>query len=776
MMNRKNLYTCLIGLLVCCQTALAQEGGEMIRGKLISETGEELISATVLEMDATGRIITDAVTDLNGEFSMKIKNPKNKLRFSYLGFITKDMPIGTNRNFSVTLKEQNVLSEVVVSARKTVSSGGMDIPSNEVPFAMQRISAKTFEGLSVASLDDALQGHIAGLDVVGAGGQVGKGAQMRIRGIASLNPNINPLIVINGIPRSDLSETSASDLSEASEQQFADLLMLNPDDIEDVSVLKDAGATAIYGTRGAGGVLLITTKKGVQGPTRVSYTYKYTGSTQPKGLKMLNGDDYTMLMKQAYFNVSQNSSASNIPEFTYDPTFSEYRHYNNNTDWRDAVLQYGPTHDHYLAISGGGERAKFRVTGGYMTKDGTVIGNKWNRLTSRTNLDYSVSERILFTSEFAFTYSDNKQNWKDSRNDNNKREILGIAYMKMPNMSIYNKDENGNNLATYYNMRRDSKLASGEQGSLRNPVALARLALNNTKSYDIHPTLRLRYDIFDPTEQTLQYEGWVSFSLNNSNTHKFLPKEVSAETWGNEDVNRLDETDSKSFSTQSENKIKYIPNLGPDHRLMAYLSVYTESGNSNGQNIVSSGYPNQNISDPTAEGYVRDLTSSIGQWRSLAFSGQIHYSYLSKYILFATFRREGSTKFGKDNKYGDFPGVSLRWNISEEDFMKPLFQGLLTMLSVRPSWGVTGYAPGAEYMHFSRYSPWSSYGGVSTIRPENIRLSNLKWEKTTEYNLGTDLELWEGKYTMDANVYYRKTTDLLFQNAPIPSSTGYDAL
>ncbi|MDR1763405.1 MAG: SusC/RagA family TonB-linked outer membrane protein [Dysgonamonadaceae bacterium] len=775
-MKRNLLYICLIGFLYCFQSALAQESGEMIRGKVLSDMGEELVSATVLEVDATGRVITDAITDLNGEFSMKIKNSRNKLRFSYLGYITQDVAIGQKRSFDIMLKENNTLTEVVVTGRKTVSSGGMEIAYNEVPFAMQRISTAQFEGMSISSIDDALQGQIAGLDIVGSG-NVGVGSQMRLRGISSLSSNSNPLIVINGVQRPDIATTDF-DFNAATEQQFADLLMLNPDDIEDVTVLKDAGATAAYGSRGASGVLLISTKKGVTGPTRVNYTYKYSGSKQPAGLKMLNGNDYTMLMKQARFNPNQSSSASDIPEFTYDPNFSEYRYYNNNTDWRDAVLQYGSTHDHYLAISGGGERAKFRITGGYLSKEGTVIGQKWDRLTSRMNLDYRVSSRILFSTDFSFTYSDNDQNWSDSRSDNgyiNGKSILYLAYKKMPNMSIYEKDADGNDLSTYYNMRKDSKLASGEQGYLRNPVALARLAVNNDKSYDILPTLRLQYDLLDPSEQTLRYDVYVSFDMNNSKSHKFLPKEVAANLWSSADVNRAEDNDSESFGIQSENKIQWKPNLGRDHSVSLFASLYTSSGTTNRQHLLATGYPNGHISDPSAEGYVRELTSGVDQWRTMAFNGQLLYSYRSKYIMYATLRREGSTRFGKDNKWGFFPGVSLRWNIAEENFFKRA-KDYVNILAIRPSWGITGKAPDREYLHFSSYAPWSSYGGVSTIRPENLRLSNLKWETTNEYNLGFNLEAFNSKYAVEGNFFYRKVTDLLSKEAPLPTTTGYDKL
>ncbi|MDR0506215.1 MAG: SusC/RagA family TonB-linked outer membrane protein [Dysgonamonadaceae bacterium] len=782
-MNKKWLYF-LIGILSSCLSIFAQsESGEMIRGKLASESGEELGFATVLEVDQTGRVVSNTQTDLNGAFSMKIKSTRNKLKITYIGFVTQEIPIGSKRDFSVVLKEDNVLQEVVVVAKQTASNGGMDIPVKEVSFAMQRISAKAFEGMQVSSIDDALQGHIAGLDIVGSG-NVGVGTQMRIRGIASLSTNSNPLIVINGIPRDDIS-ASDFDFASATDQQFSDLLMISVADIKDVVVLKDAGATAIWGARGASGVLLITTNKGAKGPTRVNYTYKYMGQKQGQGMKMLNGDDYTMLMKQAYFNPNQSNSTSNIPEFNYDPTFSEYKYYNNNTDWRNEVLQYGQTNEHNLTISGGGDRAQFRVSGGMMSRTGTVIGQKWDRLTSRMQLDYYVSDRIMFSSEAAFTYSDNAQNWDDARdtddeNLNNSKSILYIAYKKMPNMAVYNKDANGQDLDSYYNMLSNSVLKKGAQGKLRNPVAQARMAVNNNKSYDINPVLRLRYDFMNPEniEKMLRYDVYVSFLMNNSKTHKFLPKELSSEPWNSQyqNINRADDHDSESFGIRSENRLQWKPDLGADHSFQAYASLQTSSGKSSSQDMLVYGFPTGGIQEPSAPSYVRELKSGIGQWSSLAVSTQLHYAYQSRYVLDLTLRREGSTKFGENRKYGNFPGVSLRWNISDETFMRSIREKGLTMLSFRPSWGIVGSEPAYEYLHFSKYAPWSAYLGNSTIRPENIRLSNLKWETTTEYNWGMDVELMDGKFTMDANLYRRLTEDLLFPNAPIPSSSGFSTL
>jgi len=773
-MNTKRLYIILISaLMMCFQGALAQEGGEMIRGKLISEKGEELIGANILEVDATGRVISNTVTDVNGEFSMKIKNTGNKLRASYVGFNQQDVVIGAKRDFKIVLKEENIIKEVVITSKKTVSTSGLAIPAREVPFAVQKINAQVFAGLQVSSVDDALQGHIAGLDIVGSG-NVGTVTQMRLRGIASLNSGSAPLIVINGIQRPDISTTNF-DFAGATEQQFADLLLINPEDIEEIAVLKDAGATARYGARGASGVLEITTKRGKRGPTRLTYSYKFLGAQQPEGLKMLNGDDYTMLMKQAYFNPSQSPQASDIKEFAYDPTWSEYRHYNNNTDWRKEVSQYGVTHDHFVTIAGGGERATFRITGGYMTKAGSIIGQNWDRFTSRMVLDYHISDRIKVSTEVAFTYSNNDYNWSRGWTWPDNASLLDLAYKKMPNMSVHYKDENGQDLPSYYTMQESSALFGGEQGKIRNPVALGRLATNNEKTFDVEPIMRLSYDFIERRKSMLCYEGYITFLMNNGKTHKFLPKEVSPKIWNDTDINNLEDGDSESFGIQSENKLLFQPALGDDHSLSGYVSFYSSAGTSNKQAIKAHGFPSEAISVPYGSAYIDNVGSGMEQWRSIAANLYMHYAFRSKYMMDVTLRREGSTRFGKANKYGNFPGVSLRWNISDEPFMQFLKKGL-TLWGIRASWGKTGTPPDKEYMHFSVYVPWSSYMGMTTIKPDNIRLSNLKWENTTEYNLGTDVDLWEGKYTIDANIYSKRVDNLLFKDAPLPGSTGFDKL
>ena len=327
----------IISLLFCGASVLAQT---MITGQVTAPDGE-CIGATVVEQDKGGRIVSSTVTDFNGHFSLQVKNTDNTLKITYIGCKPQTLPIKDRRRFDVVLKDDSqTIAEVHVKGRRRTGADGFNVPVRELSGAQQTISMKTFEGMSVASVDDALQGRIAGLDIVANSGDLGSGSSLRVRGTTSINSNSEPLILLNDIPFESQIDASF-DYNTASNDQFATLLNISPEDIEDITVLKDGAACAIWGARGANGIISIRTKKGVTGPKRVTYSYRLSGNWQPEGMKMLNGDDYTMLMKQAYFNRNQDERESNIPEFNYDQNFSEYEQFNNNTNWVKEVTQMG---------------------------------------------------------------------------------------------------------------------------------------------------------------------------------------------------------------------------------------------------------------------------------------------------------------------------------------------------------------------------------------------------------------------------------------------------
>lgn len=740
------------------------ETQRVVRGTVSSATdGETLVGATVIEADDKKRIVSATVTDINGQYVLKIKNPANNIAYSFVGFITQGQKIGDKTVINVALKEDlKVIEDIVVTAEKKVSDGTFEIPQREITTAVQTISSKAYEGVQVTSIDEAMQGRIAGLDIVSNSGDLGSGATMRIRGTSSINASTQPLIVVNGIPY-EVNIDPSFDFAAANEEQYANMLSINPDDIEEITVLKDAASTAVWGSKGANGVLVIKTKKGAQGPTRVQYSYRFTAATQPKGLNMLNGDDYTMMIKQAYFNPQQDEDAANVREFLYDQTYSEYENFNNNTDWVSQVTQVGFKHDHYLNVSGGGERARYRVSSGFLNQTGIVIGQKMNRITSTAYLDYSVSDRIKFISELSFFYTDNDRNY-----DN----ILGIAYRKMPNVSVYQQDLQGNNTDVFYNISRSSSL-HGSQRDLWNPVALANLATNNLKNYRIRPIFRLQYDLLDPEKQSLRYNLDVSFDVNNDKVSRFLPAEVSNAPWNDNAINLADSYDSESTTVLAENSLNWQPKfLNPEHFLQIQGAFQIITGNSSSQGMGVTNLPTGDIVDASSSGYPNGISTSRYSYRSNAITFRGHYAFKNRYILGMTFRRDGSTKFGEKYKYGNFPGISAKWIISDELFMQPS-KKWLSMLAIRPSWGITGNQPNEEYLHFSRYSPYGSYIDIPATRPTTLRLSDLRWEKSTSFNLGFDLGFFNDRFVFDINLYNKRTEDLLFSNLRVPSSSGF---
>ncbi len=769
-----NKILILLVITLLATTMYAQDASSnIVRGKVYSDNEGGLIAAHVSEVDDNNRTHTSVTTDFNGDFSMRIKNPAHKLVVTYVGYKRQDVAIGNQRVFNIKMEDMfTSIQEVTVRATRVTNTGTLDIPTREISMAMQTIDAKEFEGLSVASVDDALQGRIAGLDIVSGSGDTGSKSTMRIRGITSINSSSEPLIVLNGVIF-DTPNVSSFEFSTANEEQFADLLSVNVDDIESITVLKDAASTAVWGSRGANGVISIVTKKGVRGKTKVQYSYRFSGAVQPRGMTMLTGDDYTMLLKESYFNPRQSDATANIRELNYDPTFSEYQNYNNNTDWVKAVTQFGSTHDHYIQLSGGGDRARFLVSGGYYDQTGSVIGQNLKRYSTRINLDYNVSDRIRFSSEFSFTDTNNKQNFENS---NLSGSLLSIAYRKMPNLSIYSQDAQGNDTDRYYKMLPSASNQLGDQKGLRNPVASAYLAERFSRSVRILPVFRIQYDLLDPMKQMLRYKAYVSFDVNNGSSSSYLPKELTTSNWASGDVNQSSTSENRNLSISTDNNLTWRPKIdNVDHSLMLYSAFQLGMNSSRYQSISSYGTPTGSITGATSGGFISDFSTGPGQGRWMAYMLLGHYVLKDKYVASFTVRRDGSTRFGDDRKWGTFPGVSFAWNIMDESFMD-FSNDWLSNLKFRPSWGITGNQPGGEFLFYSLYSAYGSYVDVPAIRPENIQLTDLRWEKVSSINYGLDLGFFDDAYTLDFNYYYKRTEDMLFPSIGLPTSSGFSSL
>ena len=745
-------------------TAVSAQTISSVHGNVSDEMGP-VMGATVCEIDGNGRIIESTTTDLNGNFTMRVKNQKDRIRFSYVGSKTVTQPINRT-NYKIVLSSATQLQDLTVKGKRRVIGNGLPIPQREIANATQTFSMKEVEGLAFTTIDEAIQGRIAGLDIIGNSGDLGSGSTMRLRGASTLSTltDSNPLIVVDGNVREV--NLSNFDMAGANNEQFAELLNINPEDIADIRVLKDAAATAIYGSQGGNGVIELTTKRGVRGKPRLQYSLKLTGTYQPKGYDLLSGDDYTMLLKESYFNPEQSSTASNIPELNYDPSFSEYEQYNNNTDWRDAVTQWGLRQNHYVTITGGGEKALFRIGAGYDHETGTMIEQKLQRFSTRVNLDYNVSERIRVSTNFSMTYT---------KNDRNSDDLLSIAMRKMPNMSIYEQDPvTGENTSSYYTMLQSaSSVFNQNQKDLINPVASARLAKNQQSTYDMQPELIIQYQLLgmDDDHWKLDYRGSVLMNINNRYENKYYPQELKTVSW-NSGVNTTHDSSSKSVSFNTKQQLILRPAFkNKDHALMILGRFELTSGSSTGQLEEKQGVAS-GITSTQGGGQIKNMQSSYNEWRSMYFTANAHYAYKERYIFDASLRADGTTKFGPGHRWGYFPSVSLKWIISDEPWMKPT-RKWLSMFAIRPSWGRVGNQPGQDYLYTSKYGSAGRYIDMQAMKPNNIRLTNMKWQIVESWNGGIDIGLLNDRINLTIEGYVQTTSDMLMSNFRIPSNSGF---
>ncbi len=763
------------------------KAGDVVSGQVWDDL-EPLMMVNVVEVDNNNRIVAHGTTDINGNFSFKIVSPKNKIRISYIGCQTAILPINKRAFGKIVLKSNTVLQQVEVKAVRKTQSSGLSIPVTEISVASQSISMKEFEGLGVTSVDEALVGRISGLDIVGNSGNLGSGTTMRLRGVSTINGNAEPLIVVNGNVWTN-DANSDFDYTNANEEKFAELLNVNPEDIEEITVLKDAAATAIWGSQGANGVIEIKTKRGARGKTKVTYSYRLTGRWQKNGYDLLNGDDYTMYLKEAYFNPKQtdgygnSNSANYVPEIGYNKNFSEYNMFNDNTDWYKAVSRFGLTHQHFVSLEGGGEKANFRISGGYDNETNQVIKQQLDRFTTRVALDYFVSDRIKVATNFDLTYTKNQKNYRYE-----DRDLVSIAQVKMPNLSIYEEDANGNDTGRFYTMNPYITKATGvyaasaellkDQYALPNPVAVAHQARDDEKTVKLSPEFILRYDLLgtDADQTRLQYEGQIIFDIYSLNNDSYFPGSLIASNWSADSYNAAASRSYKSHALSTRHTFTFIPRFKNEaHSLLLMGRFQYNNGSSSDQNLGEKWLPTASgITSPLAGGVNTVFGTGAGEWKSQFFLFQLHYAYKGKYIVDATVRRDGSTKFGPAQRWGNFPGLSARWNISDEPFMEKV--KWISMLSIRPGWGIVGRQPDSEYLYYSKYANGSSYLGSPSVYPSNIRLADLKWEQKETYNLGFDFGLFDGLIDGDLSIYTQKTTDLLMRNRAIPSSSGYATL
>ncbi|MXV17342.1 SusC/RagA family TonB-linked outer membrane protein [Hufsiella ginkgonis] len=749
-----------------------------VTGKVLdSKDKQSVIGASVVELDADKRTIRGASTDIEGNFAIQVSNPKGTLQVSYLGYKTQVIQINGRTSINVLLvSSANEISEVAITARRTVSNGtGLNIDERNSTAASATISAEDLKELSAQSIDQALQGRLPGVDVGTSSGDPGAGMSIRIRGTSSINGSAEPLIVLDGMPY----ETQIPpdfNFGTADEQGYAQLLNIAPSDIKDITVLKDAASTAVWGSRASNGVLIITTKRGTIGKPILTYNMKATLSKQPENIPLLTGNQYSMLIPEEINNMNLLPlDITRNPELAYDPLMpANYYNYSNNSNWIDAITQLGYSHDHSLSMQGGGEKARYYASVGYLGQQGTTIGTDLSRITTKINLDYNVSSRIRFRSDFTYTHVNNTLNYSGS--------IRNIAYTKMPNMAIYSYDEYGNLTPNYFSPAvniQGQYRGLNDKGELQgtvNPLAMAQEAMSHLYGERVTPKFNLQFDIV-PSRLLTTLD--LQFDINNTKSKTFLPQIATGRPATETFVNRATDADGDNFIVSSKLNFIYTPQLPENHTLQTLLSFQTDDSKVVNYYALTANTASSNLQDPADPSRTQNgdlnLKSTNSQTRAVGVVLTNQYSFMDRYILNVGARVDGNSRFGSNYRYGIFPSVSARWRASGEPFMKNATW--IDDLSFRVSYGQSGKQPNKDYTFYNTYNPTSfTYLGMSGVVPGAIGLDNLKWETNIGRNIGFNLWTLKSRVKLDVEVYKNKIVDLFFDKLQVPDYTGYTTL
>ena len=740
----------------------------IIRGIVTdSITGEPLIGATVVQIDQSNRFINGTITDLNGNYSVRTSGDEPLLGFSYIGYEFKTLEAGNRTEINVQLINQSEeLEEVVVTAVRTNAGDGLsNIAVRDLATSVSSIDMSDLGEIPVTTVAEALQGRISGVDISFNSGDPGAGMSIKIRGNTSLNGNSQPLIILDGVP---YETTIGADFNflDADVADFGSLVDLSPADIKSIQVLKDAASTAVWGSRAANGVIVITTKRGIKRKTQFNLDYRVSYVFEPEPLPMLDGNQYVRLMLDSRFN--RNPTITSIPaEYLNDPSSPGYYNFNRNTDWVEAINQNGYTNDLNFSVAGGGDKARYRASVGYYDQAGTTIGTGLRRISTRLNLDYSISNRLKLTSDFSYTNNDRDQNYYDGEWDNRDRQVRALAYRKAPHMSIYEYDPLGSLTGNYFSPST-SQQGSGE--SYPNPVALAMDGIKNDIKDRVITNFQLNFSLLPG----LNYYARVSFDIANNRNTKLLPQSATGVQMGNNALNRVQTKEDNQSVIQSFNKLIFDPELGGGHDLMLLGMFSTYDKYASQMSLTTAGMPSYAMPDPSNMGINGNAGSAQSRIRTLSYLLNAHYVYRDRYILGAGIRFDGDSRFGPNNRYGSFPSLSAAWRLSSEEFLAGL--QWLTDFKLRASYGVNGFPAQGSYEYLAKYESSYGYMDMNGIRLSNVQLNNLKWETTTQFDYGFDLSLFNYRITVNFDVYDKYTRDIIFPNLSVPSTSGFSSM
>lgn len=694
----------------------SQKPDKKVVGKVKDSSGATLPGVSVVVKGTTNGVITDN----NGDFSIGNISENSILQFSFVGMKTHEETIGKATAIYVTLEEETIGIEEVVA----VGYGTMK--KSDLTGAVGTLKAEAIQSVPSTNVLQALNGRASGVQVSQNTGAPGSGISVRIRGTNSIQGSNEPLYVIDGFPSS------------------SNPTVLNNADIESIEILKDASATAIYGSRGANGVMLITTKKGAAGKTQVEFETSYSSQSLIRKLDLMNAKQYAMFQNETMVNDKL------TPYFTQDQINS----FGDGYDWQNLTFQKAPMKTMSLNVNGGNEKTKFSVSGSMFNQDGIVKGSDYNRYSLRTNVNHIISKK--FTVDLSSTLTRLSSDSKNSGGGNRGGSMIAATISSPPTLTPYNAD------GTYTYMLTAYPFISN---SLTNPINYINETTNESL---VNMVLTNASLIFKPIpELTVKILGGVENSDSRNDSY------VS--------INFVNSTGTANVSTNqytsllSENTVSYNKTINEKHSINAvggytYQDFLSKALSGSGNGFLSDAqktYELQAAATPGIpnSGYSKSVLES--------FLARVNYNYNNKYLVTLSGRADGSSKYSEGNKWGYFPSAALAWKISNEDFFKDI--NFISAFKLRTSWGLTGSQAISPYATLSQlYSGKTTFdkSSYTTYAPGARLPGDLKWESTEQKDIGLDLGFLDNRITVTADYYIKNTRDLL-NTVVLPPTSGF---
>jgi TonB-linked SusC/RagA family outer membrane protein len=702
----------------------------VVTGRVTSAaTGESLPGVNIIEKGTQN----GAVTNIDGTYTLDVSGEDAVLVFSFIGYLSEEITVGNQTAIDMQLVEDiQKLDEVVVIGYGTQKR-------SDLTGAVVSVSEETLRSTIATNIDQALQGRVAGVQITQNSGQPGGATSVRIRGANSITASSEPLYVIDGIPfQGDGVEIAGFDWAGgANGQEIVNpLSTINPNDIVSIEVLKDASASAIYGSQAANGVVLITTKRGKQGESKITYNMYYALQTLPNKLDMMDLPEYADYQNQIAEELGWTPKEKYLDPSLLGP----------GTDWQDEVFDPAWTKSHQLSLTGGSEKTQYAITGGYFDQDGIIIGSGFNRFTGRINIDNNFKDWIKIGGNVSYA----KTNEIITLNDGGDGVIMNALLMQ-PDVPVKNLDgEYAGPDVTY-------------AGSNYNPVALALLRNNELDRERIMASAYASADLL----KGLNFRTELAIDNGNTINISFHPTYQFGAIINN--TNKMQQRETNSFFWIWKNYMTYNATLAQNHNITAMLGAEAQKSSWQGTTVTKEDFTSNDI-HVLSQG--DNTTSRTNGWKGASsmasYFGRFNYNYDERYLATFTLRADGSSKFGPENKWGWFPSGSVAWRISNESFMQDF--SFIKNLKLRVGYGLVGNQAIGDYLYGSSMVTTDSPFGT-TYRMEKISNPNLKWEATAQYNVGLDMSLFAGRIDFTADVYNKQTEDMLLQLS-VPSYLG----